>query len=92
MELVEQDRADPLEERVGQELAGEDALGEDAEARSFGELAVEADVVTDFAPKLPAILLGDPFGRCPRRHAAGLEHPNLVMLSLIHISEPTRPY
>ncbi len=50
VELVEHDGADRLEEGVGEELAGQDALGDEAEARRVRIATLESDLVADLSP------------------------------------------
>ena len=74
VELVEDDGADAFEERVGEELAGEDALGRDAQPGPRADPPLEADLVADLLAQRPAVLLGDPPRRGAGRDAPGLEH------------------
>ena len=70
VELVEHDGADAFEERVGQQLPGEDALGHDPEPRPRPDPALEPDLVADLLAERPAVLLGDPRRRRPARRPA----------------------
>jgi hypothetical protein len=67
VELVEDDDADVLQRRVGVELAGEQALGDEAQAGRGGGGGLEADLVADAAADGLADALGDALGR----HAGG---------------------
>jgi len=83
VEFVEDDEADPphaFQIRIVEELAGEDAFGEDADAGGGGEAFFEADVVADLAAEGPAIFVGDAFGGGAGGDAAGLEHDDVGMI------------
>src|SRR5262249_27234306 len=67
VELVEDDGAGALEERVVLEVTDEEALGEDEDARAIGGLPIEAHVEADLAADLPPPLARD----APRRRARG---------------------
>jgi hypothetical protein len=54
-------------------LPREHAFGHDVQASLGGDLALEADLVTDLAADLPAVLIGNALRRGPRGNAAGLE-------------------
>ena len=47
VELVEDDGTDAVEERVGQELASENAFGQEAETGPSAEPSFESDLVAD---------------------------------------------
>ena len=66
MKFVEHDRADRLEERIGQDLPGEDTLGQEPQAGFRGEPAFESDLVADLIAQAPALLVGDSRGCGPR--------------------------
>lgn len=80
VEFVEDDAADGFEEGVREELAGEDAFGEDAEAGGGGEAFVEADVVADLLAEGPGLFLGDAEGAGAGGDAAGLEDDEVGMI------------
>ena len=73
VKFVEDDGADRFEKRVGQELPGQDALGEEPQAGLGREPSFEADLVADLVAEGPALFLGDPAPRrpAPPRAAAG---------------------
>jgi len=74
VKLVEDDAADAGEERVIEQLAGEDAFGEHADAGIGREAFFEADVVADLLAEGGGGFIGDAGGCSACGHAAGLEH------------------
>ena len=79
VELVENDRPDALELRVGSHLPKQQGFGDELDARLGGLDALEPDLVTDFAAQLDAALLGNT--RCQETggDAAGLEDDDLPL-------------
>ncbi len=73
VELVEHHGADAFEERVVDELAVEDALGDDLDPRLRPDPLFKADLVADPAADCPAVLLGDPARRGPGGDPPGLQ-------------------
>ena len=76
VELVEDDRAHAFEERVGDELAGQNPLGDDPKPCFLAQNPLKPDLIADLLPDASSALLGDPRGRRSGRHAAGLEEHN----------------
>ena len=84
VELVEHDRADALQRRVGQQLPGQDPLGRHPEPGPRPDLPLEADEVADLLAERPAPLVGDPGRGRPRRDPTGLEDDDRRMLAPEH--------
>ncbi len=74
VELVEYDGADALKKRVREELAGQDALRENAQPRRGTNTAVEANLIANLGPHRPATFLRDPRRGGPRGDSTRLEH------------------
>ena len=87
VELVEDDRADAFEERVGDELPVEHPLGLDDQPRLRPDPPLEPDLIADLLADPPAVLLGDPVRRRPRGDPPGLEQHDLRVRG----REQTRP-
>ena len=79
VELVEDDRADVLQERIGLEHLDEDALGDDQQAGRRSGPAVEAHVVADLAADRPAALLRDAPGGGAGGDPPRLEHDDSAL-------------
>ena len=79
VELVEDDRPNPLELRVGGHLAEQQGLGHELDAglRRFDPL--EADLVADLRPELAAPLLRDARGEQAGGDPPGLQHDDLPL-------------
>ena len=88
VELVEHHGADRLEERIGQKLPGEDALGLDPQPGSRRDPPLEPDLVADLLAQRPALLLGDPGRGGPRRDPSRLQHDHPRVL----LREQARPH
>ena len=73
VELVEDDRREIGEQRIGLQPRGQDAFGDDEQAGVGAEAAVEAHLPADLAAERPAALVGDPRGDRARRHATRLQ-------------------
>ena len=59
VELVEDDRAEIGEQRIGLQARGQDAFGHDQQPRVAREPALEANLPADLAAERPAALVGD---------------------------------
>ena len=79
VKLVEHHAADAGELGIAEELAREDALGDDAQARARGDAVLEAHLVADLVPDAPVLFFRDPFGGGAGGDAAGLEHDKVGM-------------
>ena len=79
VKFVDDDRRDIAQQRIVLKVGGEDALGDDEEARVAGELPLEADVPADFA--------ADASSRVRRRCAA----PSRARPPAAAASSSTRP-
>jgi hypothetical protein len=79
VELVEDDGAGAVESRVGEEAAGEDALGEKAKAGTRAGDVLEADLIADSIAEALAALGGDEAGGESGGEAAGLEDEDLAI-------------
>jgi hypothetical protein len=73
VELVEQDGADAVQRRVGQQLAQEQALGEEQDARVVADDALVPRLVAHQAAHFDAEFLGDSPGDETRRQSPGLQ-------------------
>ena len=80
MELVQQHRAHAGEERVVEQLAGEDAFGDDPQRRVGPKHALEPHLVSDLFAEGPAVFVGDAGGHGAGGDAARLEHQQARML------------
>ncbi len=78
VELVEEDGADAVEQRVGLQSLEEDPLGDDEQAGRGARPALEAHLIAHLLAQPPAALLGDPPRRRPRRDPPRLEHDDLT--------------
>ncbi len=78
VEFVEDHRADAGEFGVGLDHAGEDAFGDNLDARGLRNLSLAAHPVADGMPRYFAQFLGKPFGCRPRGEAARFEHEDLA--------------
>ena len=74
VELVEQQRPDPVQHRIVLQHAREDALGDDLHPRRRRYPALEADPVADRLPDLLAQRRRHEPRRRPRRHPPRLQH------------------
>ena len=74
MELVQDHGAHPPQERVGEQLLEEHAVGLEKDAGRIAGPALEADLEAHGPAHGLAHLLGHPHGQVPRRDAPGLEH------------------
>ena len=72
VKLVEDDRAEAGEERIGLQARGQHAFGDDEQLRVRGEAALEANLPADLAAEGPAAFAGD-----PRRDGARGDTPRL---------------
>ncbi len=77
VELVQDHGPDAVEERIVEQLPGEDSLGQHAQSGGGTDSFLEPHLVADFAAQLPAVLIGDALRRRPRRHPAGLENHHI---------------
>ncbi len=78
VELVEHDDADVLEESVADEVAREDALGEEPEAGRRAARAGETDAIADLVADLRAALARHELRRGAGRDPARLDHDDLL--------------
>src|SRR5260221_327213 len=60
--LVEDDGAEIRQQRIGLQPRGQDAFGDDEQARRRAEVAVEPHLPADFAAESPAALRGNASG------------------------------
>ena len=73
VKFIDDDRGDVAQQRILLEVGGQDAFGDDEEARVRGELPLETDVPADFAADGPAALVGDAPRHRSRRDAPRLQ-------------------
>lgn len=74
VEFIEQDRANAFEKWIGNKLAGENALSDDAEAGCGADFFLEANLIADLLAELPAVFIGDALGGGTGGDAARLKH------------------
>ena len=79
VELVEYHGAYGFQEGVGQELARQDTLGDEAEAGGVGQSPLETDLVADLPAQGPAPLVGHAAGGGTCGHPSRLEHDDIRM-------------
>ncbi len=80
VELVEHDRADAFEKRIGLESSQQDAFRHDEDARARSGDAIEPDVVTHLGTEVDAALFGDPSRGRSGGDAPRFEHDDRVAL------------
>ena len=74
VELVQDHRTDAFQERVGDDLVREDALGDDPQDRLGRGLPLAPNLITDLLAERPPALVGDATSGSARRHSSRLEH------------------
>ena len=77
VKLVEDDRADAAQRRIGEHLAKQHAFGHEADACPRRADAIEPNLITDFVPKPNAALLRDTRREHARGESSRLEHDDL---------------
>ncbi len=80
VELIDDDRGDVAQQRIALQVRGQDAFGDDEQARVRGELPLEADVPADLAADGPAALVGDASCHRARGHAPRLQQQHAAAI------------
>jgi hypothetical protein len=79
VKFVEEDRGDPAQLRVLDQLAEQNSFGDEADTRALGGEVFEADLVTDFIPEADVTFGGDARGEETGSEPAWLEDNDLAL-------------